>query len=49
MNSEPSWTATLFFVNDPVDHSRDLYSRTDKDGKFSLASMEPKPSEPKAY
>lgn len=35
-------TATLFFVNDPVDHSRDLYCRTDKDGKFSLASMEPK-------
>lgn len=35
-------TGAIFFVNDPVDHTRDLYSRTNAEGRFTFANMEPR-------
>lgn len=38
----PVGTQELFFVNDPVDHSKDLLGRSDKDGKFAFRNIEPR-------
>ncbi|MFO1009701.1 MAG: carboxypeptidase-like regulatory domain-containing protein [Planctomycetota bacterium] len=35
-------TAQMFFVNDPVDHSKDIVRRTDKEGRFAFRSLEPR-------
>lgn len=35
-------TQEMMFMNDPVDHSRDITKRTDKDGKFRFTNIEPR-------
>ena len=37
-----AWTTDLVFQNDPVDRSKDIVRRTDKEGKFSFRAVEPR-------